>query len=147
MLRRILIFLVTVAIPFVVHAQLPELDSSKVQKKVNEILKAHAVYKELTPTLMRRTMTGYVDQLDPSKTYLIKTDVVRFISPDDAFVQKTLENYKKGDFSAFEKMNIKMQEAINRRRELEKTINVKDLPAKVDSKEFKDLDWAEILSS
>ena len=43
MLRRILIFLVTVAIPFVVHAQLPELDSSKVQKKVNEILKAHAV--------------------------------------------------------------------------------------------------------
>ena len=92
---------------------------------------------------MRRTMTGYVDQLDPSKTYLIKTDVVRFISPDDAFVQKTLENYKKGDFSAFEKMNIKMQEAINRRRELEKTINVKDLPAKVDSKEFKDLDWAE----
>lgn len=143
MLKRILVFFLVFCLPLVVQAQLPELDPQKVQTKVNEILKAHAVYKEMNPVLTRRILTGYIEQLDPSKTYFVKTDIVRWIAPDDAFVQKTMENYKKGDFSAFEVINGKMQQAILRRRELEKTINEKDLPAKVDPKEFKDLEWAD----
>ena len=143
MLKRVLIFFLVFSLPIAVQAQLPELDPQKVQTKVNEILKAHAVYKELNPVLMRRILTGYVEQLDPSKTYFIKTDIVRWIAPDDAYVQKMMENYKKADFSAFETMNGKMQKAILRRRELEKTINDKDLPVKVDPKEFKDLEWAD----
>ncbi len=143
MLRRVLLLLWLIWLPLAVQAQLPELDPQKVQTKVNEILKAHAVYKELSPTLMRRILTGYIEQLDPSKTYFIKTDIVRWIAPDDALVQKNLENYKKGDFSAFEAMNSKLQEAVIRRRGLEKSIVDKDLPTKVDPKEFKDLEWAE----
>ncbi len=141
--RRMFIFLAAIFLPLIAHAQLPELDPPKVQTKVQEMLKTHAVHKELTPTLMRRILTGYVDQLDPSKTYLIKTDIVRWIAPDDTLVQKTLDSYKKGDFSAFEAISSKMQEAVLRRRELEKTIDSKTLPIKVDPKEFKDLEWVE----
>jgi carboxyl-terminal processing protease len=141
-MRKILLSLLFVFHIFSLEAKLPELDRDKVLIKINEILKAHASFKELTPELMQRTLNNYLEELDPSKTYFIEPDIQEWISPSEATQKKILDEFKNKNFETFEKINAKMAEAIARHNQLEKEINVNDLPKKVNPKEFKDLQWA-----
>ncbi|MFQ5730134.1 MAG: S41 family peptidase, partial [Waddliaceae bacterium] len=124
------------------EGRLPEIDSPKVLEKIHEIMKSHASYKKLTTELVKRTLLNYLDELDPNKTYFIKSDIRQWIEPNDALLNQTLSKYNQGDFSLFIEIHEKMISAISRRHAIEKNINLEDLPKKVNSDEFKDMDWA-----
>lgn len=124
------------------EAKLPVITSDIVVNKMNEIMKAHATQRNLTPTVVRRTLTNYIDNLDPNKTFFIKSDIQKWIEPSDAYVKQILSDYEKGEFAAFEEIHAAMVSAILRKHVLEKEINLDQLPKKVNPKEFKNNDWA-----
>lgn len=124
-----------------IEAKLPQIDPPKVIEKVNEIMKAHASHKELTPELMKRIFLNYLEVLDPNKTYFIKSDIQEWIEPSDAMLSLSLQKYNKGDFTPFFEIQDKMNKAIERRHKIDKKIDFDNLPKDVKAEEFKDMEW------
>lgn len=142
MMRKLFILVTLLFFPWLAEAKLPELTPQNVTAKVKEIMKAHASYKILNDTLVRRILQNYIEELDPNKTYFIESDIVSWTQPSDALVQYVLAGYNSSDFSTFENIHNVMIRAIQRRHQLEMQINPSELPTHVNTKEFKDLKWA-----
>jgi len=121
--------------------KLPELTPKKVNAKIDEILKSHASYKTLTPLIIERSLQNFVSELDPTKTYFIKSDIEEWLKPTPAYVQQVLTDFQKSNFKAYEQIYWKMRQAIDRRHRLDKEVDDAHLP-KATLDEFKDMDWA-----
>jgi carboxyl-terminal processing protease len=113
-----------------------------VKIKVEEILKAHATYKSLSPQLMERTLQNFLEELDPMKTYFLEPEVEAWIHPTDETLRRSLEAFRTADFSLFQEIHGNMAAAIQRRNKIESEIAKRELPAGVKSEEFKELTWA-----
>ena len=140
MIRSILFLFFLLA--SVAESKLPEISPRDVKIKVEEILKAHAAYKQLTPQLMERTLKNYLDELDPSKTYFTEPELAEWLSPSKETLDAALKAFKMADFALFQKIHGQMIQAIERRTLLELAISEKELPTGVKSEEFHDLSWA-----
>ena len=132
---------VSLFFPFNSEAKLPELTPKNTTEKIHEIMKAHATYKTLTPVLVKRTLQNFIDELDPSKTYFIESDIHQWLEPSDELVNKVLLDYDHGNFSTFENIHAEMVKAIHRRHKLEEKMNSEQLPKQVKAEEFKDMKW------
>ncbi len=122
-------------------AKVPDLTSEDVKTKAKEIMKAHASHKKLTPMLMQRIITSYLEELDPNKTYFIESDIANWIHPSDSLLEQMIEDYNQARFEEFKVIQRKFMQAIERRRELEETIDYQNLPTQVKSEEFKEAPW------
>lgn len=141
MIQKWIFFALITLTPFFAESKLPELTPEGVNVKISEILKEHASNKELNEVLIRRTMTNFVELLDPNKSYFIQSDIEKWINPSDDYVKEVLKQFKQSNFEAFEDIDQAMVKAIYRRREIEKEIDLKNLPKKVNPEEFKDIKW------
>lgn len=124
-------------------ARLPELTKKDVTTELKEIMKMHASVKEINPTIVKRALVNFIEELDPTKTYFIESDIKEWLEPSDALVQKIQKDFKESNFSEFEKIHAEMVKAIERRHILEKQMQLNDLPKDVKSKEFKDMKWTQ----
>lgn len=139
---RIHIFLLVSFITAICEAKLPEITPEDVTKKAHEMMAAHASHKELTPALAERILTNYLDNLDPNKTYFIKTDIDEWITPSPELLKKIIDDYEKHKYPTFEKIQQTFVKAIERRRLLEQKIGDNGaLPTGVRAEEFKDMEW------
>lgn len=137
-------FFLFLTIPlFVVEARLPEIDAQRVTAKLDEVMRAHVSQKQVTPTLIRRALKNYLEELDPSKTYFVEDDIHQYLEPPDSLVERMINDYRTSNYVIFEEIHDAMVSAIARRNELEKRLEGADLPTDVEPSEFKDLEWAE----
>ncbi len=133
----VFVFILTLA-----EAKPPELTAASTKSKLEEILKAHVTHQEFNTEIAKRSLENYLDELDPTKTYIIDSEVVKYTSPSDELLNSLVVQYKKADFSLFEEIYGLMIKAIRRRNEIEDNIATTPLPEGVDVAEFKDLKWA-----
>ncbi len=124
-----------------VEAKLPELTPKNTTEKINEIMKSHATHKHINPVLIKRILSNYIEELDPTKTYFIESDIHKWLEPSDEQVEVIMEEYTHSNFVTFEEIYAAMQHVIERRRELEKQSDWEHLPKHVKASEFKDLQW------
>lgn len=122
-------------------AKLPELTPQNTTEKMHEIMKAHATYKKLTPVLIQRTLQNFIEELDPTKTYFIESDIHQWLEPSEELLNQVLKEYNESNFHTFEEIHAQMVKAIHRRHELEKQIDLTHLPRHVKAEEFKDMKW------
>jgi carboxyl-terminal processing protease len=94
---------------------------------------------------MKKIIPLFLEQLDPTKTYLIESDIEKWHPPSDQVVQKSLEEFSQGNFATFREMFAAMQSAVKRREKIDKTLYQKELPANVKPEEFKELQWTKNL--
>lgn len=141
-ISRLILPLFFAFLPFCASAKLPDLTPQSASAKIKEIMKAHATYKQMSPTLIKRTLINFIDELDPSKTYFIESDIHQWLEPTDELVDQILKDYDRSEFPAFDRIHSVMVDAIMRRHELEKKIDLAALPKKVKADEFKDMKWA-----
>lgn len=127
---------------FFLEAKPPELTAHQTRKKSEEIFKAHVTYKSLTPELSRRILQNFLEELDPTKTYLIENEIVEWESPSEDLLNQMVSDYKKEDFTLFENIYQTMISAIERRNRIEEEIADVPLP-EAKMAEFKDLKWAQ----
>lgn len=125
-----------------IEAKSSNLTPQEVVKKSKEIMKAHATQKELSSFLIDRILTNYLELLDPTKTYFIESDIEKWIHPTEQLLEEIIKEYKQGNFKEFEDINQTLFLAINRRREIDKTIDYSNLPLQVHAEEFKEMKWA-----
>jgi len=121
----------------------PKLSPRDAHLQINEILKAHVSYHELTTELISRSFINYLEELDPMKTYLLKDEVDMWTSPSSTLLEQTLANLKKEDFSNFISLHEIIYTAITRRNQIEKQLKDLALLKNVQPSDFKELEWAE----
>ncbi|MBX7067201.1 MAG: PDZ domain-containing protein [Parachlamydiales bacterium] len=126
----------------IAEAKPPQLTSKDVKTKIEEILKAHASHKTLTSELMERTLKNFLEELDPTKTYFIESDIAEWEKPSETVLQRALSGFKNSDFSLFQEIHSAFLKAVERRSSIESEIANRELPKGVKSEEFKDLAWA-----
>ncbi len=120
----------------------PQLGTRDVKTKIEEILKAHVCHKSLTPEIMQRTLQNFLEELDPTKTYFIESEIAEWTNPSESTLQRALMGFKNNDFSLFQEIHATFINAIERRNEIESETAQRKLPLGIKSEEFKDLEWA-----
>lgn len=125
-----------------VFAKPPELTEEVVVKKSSEIMRQHAQFKELTPELTGRILVTYLEEIDPTKTYLTEEDISLWLHPSPKLLNQVMEEYRQGDFSTFFLLHQELAKNIDRRHRLEEEIAGEVLPEHVDPKTFRDAPWA-----
>lgn len=123
-------------------AKLPQIGPKDVKTKIEEVFKAHASYKQLSPELVKRTLVNFLEELDPTKTYFLSSEIETWLNPDEKIIQRVLDGFQKTDFSLFQEIHTLYVSAIERRSALEEKLASAELPNGVKSEEFKDLEWA-----
>ncbi|NGX59693.1 MAG: Tail-specific protease [Chlamydiae bacterium] len=124
-------------------AKPPELSPRDTRIKIQEILKAHVNYHELSAELIARAFNNYLEEVDPGKTYFLKDEVLKWMEPSAELLEATLENMKGENYSQFNALHEALVPAIERRNEIERRIANTPLPQNIQPSDFKDLDWAE----
>lgn len=124
------------------EGKLPSIGPEDVTAKSKEFMKAHASQKKLTPALAQRILNNFIENLDVNKTYFIQSDIEEWLHPQEAQLQKIVDDYENHDFKVFENIHDVFVKAIERRRRFEKKIDYTDLPSHVNVAEFKDIPWA-----
>ncbi|HRD55610.1 MAG TPA: S41 family peptidase [Parachlamydiaceae bacterium] len=141
MLIRFIALLLFICANTIAEGKIPELSPRIVNVKMQEIMKAHAKYKKLSPELMKRILANYLEELDPAKSYFIESDIHEWQEPSEKYLESLVQSYNSSNFKEFERIHDTLAKAIERRHLLEKQINLADLPKHVDTKEFKDMKW------
>jgi len=138
---RKLLFIFLFCISLAADAKPPVIDTQGAGAKIQEIMESHVSHKNLTPTLIKRSLVNFVEELDPTKTYFVESDIKVWLDPNDETVNEVLKQVKRNDFSTYMQIYETMLSAIDRRNQLETMIDMNALPEKVDANQFKDLDW------
>ncbi len=141
--RIIFIFLILALNPYLLEAtKPPQLTPHDTKGKIEEILKAHVSYQHLTPEIIQRSFTNYLEELDPGKTYLTEEETLKWTSPSEDLLNKTLAAILSESFTAYEEMHELFISALIRRNTWEKELENAELPKNVKATEFKDIKWA-----
>ncbi len=129
--------------PVSAFCKVPDLVPNDVHSKVNEFLYNHIYQKRLSADIMDRTISNFIEQLDPLKAYFTTEDLEPWLNPSNDFLDKTLSSFYKNDFSVFEEIYQKMLIAIERRAKFEDEIDQKELLSEVSLKEIDDKNWSQ----
>lgn len=125
----------------VINAKPPELTPKDAKKKIEEILKAHVIHKTLNSEIIKRSLNNFLEELDPTKTYLIDSEVVNWYNPSVSLIETIEKDFKTDSFDQFEKIYDTMILAIKRRNNIEKSLENTPTPTGVSAEVFKDLKW------
>lgn len=123
-------------------ARLPQIEPKQAQGKINEMLRSHVSHKKMDPELAKRALQNFLEQLDPSKTYFLESDVRQWSEPSDAALNQLMHEYAQADYKTFAQIQDAMGKAIVRRRSWADALSKEDYRKKVDPQTFKDLKWA-----
>lgn len=123
-------------------AKLPEIRPADALETMHQILDAHVTHKSLSSAIVQRIIECYLEELDPSKTYFIHSDIQGWLSIPEPELEKIQRAIEKEDFSVFHSIHHQMEKAISRRTRLNQRIATLPCPEKVSSDEFKKLEWA-----
>lgn len=120
----------------------PQISPYETRIKVQEILRAHYKYKQITPELARRALGNFLEEIDPLKLYFTKNEIDKWLNPDPDLLDQIVQEFHRERFTVFESIYALSVDSIQRRARIEAKIAGSELP-KV-KKEDKDWnDWAE----
>ncbi|MCE5295429.1 MAG: PDZ domain-containing protein [Chlamydiales bacterium] len=131
----------TIVLHSVVLAKPAEINQYDVTYKMQEIMRAHAVYKSMSPVLVKRSLDNFINLLDPYKTYFLEGEISKWLQPKQELLEQITKDFEYSKFPQYEEIFALMQPCIDRRNRFEERLKKETLPKGVHAKEFKDLKW------
>lgn len=123
--------------------KLPDLTPRDLATKSRQIMMDHVSYKSLTPTIARRVIERFLNEIDPVKCYLTQEEIAEYLNPDSALIEQVIRGFSTAEFGPFEDLYMRMCGAIQRRAKLEVELANVEPPKGIRSENFKKLEWAE----
>lgn len=124
-------------------SKLPELTDRDVASTLKQMMEAHASHKELSPAIVERIFERFLDELDPTKTYLLESEIKEWLRPSKERIQLIMKEIQEEHFDAFYAIHDQMMAAVNRRFTLEKTLENQQLPKDASANRLNELNWAQ----
>jgi carboxyl-terminal processing protease len=119
-----------------------ELTPLDVLERSKEMMSYHPTFKNMNTELAARLLVTFCDELDPCKTYLLKSEVAEWMDPTPAVLEQVLVAFRTGQFGLFDQMLRRMGSAIERRGALERRLEADQLPKHVILR-VHEFDWAD----
>ena len=141
MIKRLLILSILLLTTYAFPGKPPALTPAETIKKTEEILASHVTYKEFNREVAKRTLQSFVNELDPTKTYLLSDEISAYETPSDFLADQVVKDLKEVKFTQFSILYDVIISGVERREELEKEVSEISLPKGVKASEFKDLKW------
>jgi len=94
------------------------LKTADVNKVMQEILRQHVSQKLMSDQILKTSLKVYVDQFDPDRLYLLQSEIVPFLNINDAQASLLLQQYSRGDFATYLRLNPVIQSSITRARKI-----------------------------
>ena len=120
-------------IVFAIHgvalAKPAEINQYDVTYKMQEIMRAHAVYKTMSPVLAKRSLDNFINLLDPYKTYFLEGEISKWINPTNELLEQVTKDFEYSKFPAFEEIFNLMQPCIDRRNRFEDRLKNETMPS------------------
>lgn len=85
---------------------------------MNRIFEQHVSQKEISASILKHSFKIYVDQFDPTRSYLLESDIKPFLDLSDNEATQILNEYNKGSYSTYTALNNVIQKAIQRNRQV-----------------------------
>ena len=85
-----------------------------IHRIMERLFSFHIESKELTPSLVRRSMKVYIEQFDPEKAYLLESEITPYLNMGDQRIGEIFTRLKQGDYSDFIALNQLVQRSIVR---------------------------------
>ena len=95
-----------------------QLTYADIKKTMHEMFYYHVEYKELEPQLVKRSFKIYMEQFDPDKMYLLKSDVTPYLELSKSRIKRVIELYNRNDFKDYLEVNSTISDSIKRSRDL-----------------------------
>lgn len=128
-MRNLILHFLFLLIPFTTFELLADnqeiLHTSDIQRIMKQILEHHLETKKLSNEVFNHALKIYLEQFDPFKMYLLESEVRPFIELSATESNAIVEEYKKGNFTIFNRMNDVIQQAILRSRKLRPSLENK----------------------
>ena len=83
---------------------------------MRDMFEYHIEYKEMSPLLVKRSFKLYLEQFDPNKTYLLKSEALPYLELTTKRVSQVLSGYAKDDYQGYTDVAMTMSAAVNRAR-------------------------------
>lgn len=141
-IKRLIFSILFVLFLTLAEAKPPELTTHTAHKKAEEIFKNHVSHKEINREIVSRTLKNYLEELDPTKTYFLTSEIASWEAPKSELLDSLISNYKKENIELYEEIYQVMIDAIKRRNSLEKKIITLPPPENAKTSDFKDITWA-----
>lgn len=93
------------------------LSSGDVKGMMNQLFDYHVDQKEMTTTILERSLKIYLNQFDSGHSYLQQDEVVPYIQPSEYALRKMLHEFHKDRYTTYFVLNQKIQDGIIRARE------------------------------
>ncbi|PCI76404.1 tail-specific protease [Candidatus Aerophobetes bacterium] len=119
-IKRLIIICLTTALPTIAWAADSLIDAPSTKKIMHYILRDHATFEKVTPELTRRTVQAFLEEMDPHKTYLIKSSIEPYLTPSPEKLAQISKRIDNQDFSDFYHLLSKMQTSIEKMNQLDK---------------------------
>ncbi|MDN3508678.1 MAG: S41 family peptidase [Candidatus Neptunochlamydia sp.] len=142
-IKRLIFSILFISFLTLAEAKPPELTPHTTHKKAEEIFKNHVSHKALNQEIASRAIKNYLEELDPTKTYFLSSEIASWENPNGELLDRLISDYKKENFESYEEVYQVMIEAIKRRNSLEKKIAKLSLPENPKTSDFKDITWAQ----
>ncbi|MBN2479249.1 MAG: PDZ domain-containing protein [Parachlamydiales bacterium] len=138
---RKFILLIFIFLTMILEAKELNLSPKDVKVKIDEILRSHASYKKINSSLAERILRNFLEELDPTKTYFIESDIQKWLYPTDEMINNVTEAIQNQNFTLFEEIHTVMLQAIERRNMLETELEGAAMPKDVKPEEFKEMNF------
>ncbi|MCE2982967.1 MAG: S41 family peptidase [Parachlamydia sp.] len=102
-----------------------KLNPSDIERIMDQILSQHVEKREVTEKILKNSIAVFVNQFDSHRMYLLQSEVDPFADLTLHDLGQIEEQYKKKQFTVFQKMNNLFQKAIERSRLLRSQVDKK----------------------
>jgi carboxyl-terminal processing protease len=99
-----------------------KLKTSDIRNYIEEIFSYHVENRTLTPLIVRRSFKIYIEQFDPGKIYLLKSEVKPYLELSDQQVEQIINRFYRDDYSDYMALNKMIEQSIFRARNIRKEL-------------------------
>jgi carboxyl-terminal processing protease len=98
------------------------LKRDNINKIMKEMFEQHVDKKEMSASILKNSFKIYLEQFDPDRIYLLRSEVDEALQVNDPKMYALLKDYEKGNLTSYENLDQIIQKSIIRAREIRKEL-------------------------
>lgn len=108
------------------------LTESKIASVMSSIMEQHVSIHTMSPEVLKRAYSNFIDQFDPERTYFLAEEVQPYLNPSKGQLDAYFKDYTDGTYKSFNDLTTLTGKAILRARKIRQSLN-KDLTQEVNA--------------
>lgn len=125
--KHIRIFFLISLCFFQISLRAKDLTLADVKSTMQQMFTYHVENKSFSPLIAKRSFKLFIEQFDPEKLYLLRSEVDLFLELSEKDVKWVVHQYNRNEYEEYVKLNQLIQKSITRHRRIREELRVEIL--------------------